>query len=559
MFELPNLDELQEKLSQAHADAAKKPRFTGEIDALLKSWFSDARPGFSVVTKSYKHRLARLNELGANLERRLRFWNYWKLSKELERVRSARGRILAKWRKLHDERESAFALYSTGQRHAAATVIAESKVVESFVNGTNALAHRLAEARRLIAPQIAKHGSATLGIRWRSSRLSGQPPYAYDAFEQEVEAVSAFARDALPGRVSQAELAREVDEILLGTLELSPDNYVDGSQFPRFCEATAATLQSALHTRTPVAAGSPAAALSESLQDAVAPSNFRQVSAWLVFWTAMAANLRYYDKTYGSLTSENISGATWCEEWEHRVSCWDRDICSAFGLTKDSIHVIRGNFQNLVSETNTGADTLLALSVQEKGRTQVRLAFIQFKRESGSGRTINVWQDGLRQFDNLTRMHEPATGSSSMYALLTSRHSGLAAVPAVDAPHARGAIYSALGRRQRDDSSYWTKADCKVDWQEHGQSFCTLLMHALCGDGPGSFASAQEAFDWMSDMTTLDPAQVPRYMIFQAVGENAYANAVALQREATRWVQSLGLRREGGPSQGMSPGMSQGR
>lgn len=544
VFELPDLNELQEQLDRAHNKATRMPRFTGDVDALLKAWFERAQPAYSASAKSYKRRFDRLGDIGDRLQENLRFWNTWWLSKELDRVRLAKGKIRDKYRELQDERVRAFSLYSTEKTVTAAEFIADSRLIVNFIDSTEKLRHTLEEARKRLEPHLTEYGASALGICWRSSRVSESTSYTLETFEKDVETVSAFTKDALPIRVSQAALARNAKETLRRTLALNSGNHSDGSQFPLFSTASTTTLRIALRDSAPLISGSAAHALNEALQYAQAPANFHRASAWLVFWTSMAANLRYYDKTFGSLTSENISGATWCDEWERQIGGLDKHICKAFNLPKDAIHLIRGNFQNLAAETATGADVLLALSVRELGQTRVRLAFVQFKREDGNGRAIDVWQKGLRQFNHLARLHQPSAGSSSMHALLTTRHSGLAAVPAVDCPTTRAAINSALGRPPCDDTSSWKEANCKVDWQQNGQSFCTLLMDALCNDAYGSFADAKGAFDWLSGLTKLDPTQVPRYMLFQAVGENARSYAIALQYEAKRWAKSLGLKLE---------------
>ncbi|MGT2469294.1 hypothetical protein [Paraburkholderia terrae] len=281
------------------------------------------------------------------------------------------------------------------------------------------------------------------------------------------------------------------------------------------------------------------------------PGSFVRPDAWITFWTAIKATTDYHAKAYGAGYAEDAFAIDWCNAWEQQIRAWGPSLCVALGLPDGYVHAVRGTFLNKKAETRTGADIMLALCTKVGDSVRVRLAFIQFKRDKRKTDKINVWQDGVQQFQSLEKLHRPELGSFSMHALLSVRNSGLASIPAVTVPKSKAAINR--GYRLTDDASAsnWMAAGCDVDWRECGESFPTLLTGALCGKGTASFDGVKAAFKWLSEESGLKSSELPPYMIFQAIGENARALSKSMEIEGERWAKILGITRDG-PSHGLS-------
>lgn len=531
---------------------AMEPCFHGTSDELLQQWFVGSHASMRARMASANRRVAKVVVMVARLNKARRIWNWFIVDKYLRRARAVAEKAGRRERRIRDEIANAFAQYKTINAAVAERHIARAKASAWALNVVERLEQQLSKVDAVIQKHTSAHGEAALGIRWRDALLSASPARnELPEIEQEVNVVEDFVQRTLPVRAAQATVAKKAIAVLKECLDINPDAGPPTKDAAGFLTATVQTLNAALRPEierlSPVQSG----ALATCLKSAVHPASFRRADAWLVLWTAVKATSDYYRKAYGSRYSENLTGAAWCDAWEAQVSEWGVDVCSALALPHDSIHVARGNFQNLSPETATGSDVLLVLSTQFGGKTQVRLAFIQFKKSSDAEYKIDVWQKGLRQYSRLERLHQPTMGSSSMHALLSTRHSGLAAVPAVDVIQSKAAINAARGQPADGPASAWTIADCKVDWRHYGQSFCTLLTHSLCTDGLGSFDDAKSAFDWISEHCGVDPAELPRYMVFQAVGERARTLAYAMETEAKRWARALGLR-YGSPDRGHS-------
>lgn len=548
---LPNVDGISTTLDALRLES-KKYIVGGTVDDVLERGFWLANPQLHAANAASLRRVERADHVVKSIEAARTPWNrLWLRKRYLKALeRQARGKLERS--KQVEVANTAFNTYENAYRQSAVLKVKQSDKSAENLREVSALEKRLNAIVPLYTDAILTYGNTALGFEYSEPFApTGQIRLDLAQVTLELAELEAFAQSEMPRRIAQAGISKKALEIHDEFLSLNGANQVSGSDSAAFAKASAFGIVSQLKLAARPQATTPQEQLSVAFKAAVRAGNFQRPEAWIAFWTAIKATSDYHAKAYGAGYAEDAFAVDWCNAWEQQIRAWGPSLCAGLGLPDGYVHAMRGTFLNKKAETRTGADIMLALCTNFGDSVRVRLAFIQFKRDERKTDKIDVWQDGVRQFQCLEKLHQPDLGSFSMHALLSVRNCGLAAIPAVAVPKSKAAINRGYGWADETSATKWTAAGCDVDWREWGESFPTLLTGALCGRATASFDGVKTAFKWLSEESGLDSTELPPYMIFQAIGENARALSKSMEIEGARWAKILGISRDG-PSHGLS-------
>lgn len=548
---LPNVTSLSETLDALKMES-KKYIVNGTVDDVLKQGFWLANPQLRASNAVSLRRVERADHVVKSIEAASTPWNrLWLRKRYLKALkRQTDGKTeRSKYAKVAN---AAFSKYKSANHQSAAFKVEQSdKSVESL-HEVSALEKKLNAIVSLYTDAILRYGNTALGFEYAEpSPSTGQIRLDLARVRLELAELEAFAQSEMPKRIAQASISKKALAIHDEFLALNGARHVSGSDSTMFAKASAAGIVGQLKPAAKPPTTTPQEQLSLAFKAAVRAGSFQRPEAWIAFWTAIKATSDYHAKAYGAGYAEDAFAVDWCNAWEQQIRAWGPSLCSALGMPDGFVHALRGTFLNKKAETRTGADIMLALCTKFGDSVRVRLAFIQFKRDERKTDKIDVWQDGVRQFQCLEKLHKPDLGSFSMHALLSVRNCGLAAIPAVAVPKSKAAINRGYGWHDETSATKWTAAGCDVDWREWGECFPTLLTGALCGRATASFDGVKAAFKWLSEESGLSSTELPPYMIFQAIGENARALTKSMEIEAERWAKILGISLDG-PSHELS-------
>ncbi|WP_233832826.1 hypothetical protein [Paraburkholderia sp. ZP32-5] len=529
----------------------EKQIVNGTVDDVLEEGFWLVNPQLSASKEATLQEFKEAIRLVKSIEAKTLWSRLW-LRKEYARALERQRDVVSKRSKQIEVEETEFKAYELVNRPSAVKTIEQSDVSSNCLLEIKKLENKLSDMEQVYTGAILQHGNNALGIEYQEPLLpTGAMQLDLIHVTQQLGELQEFARRELPTRVAQAGISKKALEIHSEFLVANCASELSGSDSTAYALATAEGITRQLKPAVKPPATDPQDRLQVAFRAAVTPRSFVRPDAWITFWTAVKATTDYHAKAYGAGYAEDAFAIDWCNAWEQQIRAWGPSLCVALGLPNGFVHAVRGTFLNKKAETRTGADIMLALCTKFGDSVRVRLAFIQFKRDDRKTDKIDVWQDGVRQFQCLEKLHQPDIGSFCMHALLSVRNCGLAAIPAVAVPKSKAAINRGYGWADETSATKWTAAGCDVDWREWGESFPTLLTGALCGRATASFDGVKAAFKWLSEESGLVSTELPPYMIFQAIGENARALTKSMELEGERWAKILGISRDG-PSHGLS-------
>ncbi|SMG39801.1 hypothetical protein SAMN06265784_103709 [Paraburkholderia susongensis] len=549
---LPNVESLSKTLTNLRVESEKQI-VSGSVDDVLKEGFWLVNPQLSASKKAALQEVEVAARLVKSIEART-FWSRLWLRKEYSQALERQRDVASKRSKQVEVEEAELRKYELANRLGAVKKVEQSDRSSNHLREIRRLEKKLSDMVPVYTEAILQHGNTALGFEYQEPLLPSGPMQLDLVYvTQQLGDLEEFARRELPKRVAQASISKKALEIHSEFLAVNCANDVSGSDSSAYAHASAEGITRQLKPAATPTATDPQDRLQAAFRAAVMPGSFVRPDAWITFWTAIKATTDYHAKAYGAGYAEDAFAIDWCNAWEQQIRAWGPDLCAALGLPDGYVHAVRGTFLNKKAETRTGADIMLALCTKFGDSVRVRLAFIQFKRDERKTDRIDVWQNGVRQFQCLEKLHRPDLGSFSMHALLSVRNSGLASIPAVEILKSKAAINRSYGFTEKTSATTWTATGCDVDWRDCGESFPTLLTGALCGKATASFDGVQAAFKWLSDNSGLKSTELPPYMIFQAIGENARALTKSMELEGQRWAKVLGLSIDS-PSRGMSFG-----
>lgn len=539
---LPAPESVSKRLTEI-AEAARSKIIYETTEQILVRWFQTTNPRLVESRQNTSSRLAEaLSDVKA-LSRPDTWFNRHFPSKNQKKADQAVAQAKVAAEQSQREYLQAFEPYAEAHWHEADALRNDSETKKEILLEANRLLEKvlhmldlLETAKADCGPQILDHTFGQLP----QSALSGKGELAFIA--ARVHELELFTNSELPIRVANAKICEGATEIHDALLALNDGELWAESDGLPFLQATTNGLVRNMLDEVVPSSAAPQQRLLDTFRSAIFVDKFRRPEAWLTFWTGVHATHVCYRKAYGASSSEDGFSGDWCSAWEEQVKAWGPQLCEALGMPRNSVHVLRGTLLDSGAETGTGADVLIALCTSVDNTVRVRLAFIQFKRDSAQTDKLSVWSNGSRQFETLQKVHMPHLGSSSMHGLISVVNHGFAAVPAVDVQMSAVAVNDAKGLPAGSAASMWIDAKgCRVDWRVHGESLPTLLTRALCEDASGAFDSIKDAFTWLSNESGLDAKELPKYMLFQALGGDAYSYAHAMKNEMLEWSKVLGV------------------
>lgn len=520
---------LRENLRQMRACLSIETVHTS-ADAFLEAAFQVAQPNWATVLKEFA---LRKNAVQKDLDSLLAKSSLSRLlfhHRSIEYLREELKQLQLETFRVKIERDKSYAEYDANNRSKAVSTVFRSNQAREELHRLSTLSQHLDATEAKIRRVGILHGldlGALLADATGGSDHLGDISSWNDAYTQ----LNLFLDAKLPAIIARHSAIKAAESILAQ------------SQKTKYCTDLQAFLSrtaNSLHEQMAASIRLDATAtIDEHLHAARDPSYFPRTVAWLVFWTAVKATIDYARLAYGSNENEDQLSSKWCNAWERQFANWKPEVLQSLALPPNGVFIARGNLQSTGAETRTGADVLFALSTQESGKSQVKLALLQFKKDDSMAEKIDVWQNGIRQYATLERLAQQG-GAYAMHVLLSRRQMGLVAAPAISLVDSKRAINAAKGLTVETTSSTWTAADCRIDWRHHGEAISTLLTSALCNSTTTAFDDAKAAFAWLTHAAATRPDEVPRKILLQAVGDDALGMMYALKHEAQLWAERLG-------------------
>lgn len=467
---------------------------------------------------------------------------FWRLRSWLERKKSnARIEVLTSDDNLLERGvEDARKRHNGRNRNAAQIELDKRKHKKEIFDRAVFLLEKISKAKPALDRAQQNYSCEELGFSWAEMSMGNfSDADKLTALETDAKSFITFIEHILPNIVNQKNLRQMARSILSDLNDIEFQGASENIELARFVANTKASISPLLSTLPTLGTPSTHSSLHDLLKHATDPQFFKSPESWLVLWTAIKATELFNNKASGNRSGEDQLAAMWTNAWETQMQAWNKSVLPGLGLAKESIHVARAHFQNMKPETLTGSDVLFLLVVNIDGKRYCRMVFIQFKPGDTLDEPINIWRNGIRQFESMLKVHHPEQGSSALYGQLSRVNDDLAATPAVDVIKAQQHI--SRGRKGAFPTSEWSAGDCKVDWMKVGESLPSLLTAALCSDSVGAFSNADTAFDWVIEQVKGEGVYIPSYVLMQTVGENAISLETDFKKNMSRLSEALGI------------------
>ncbi|MEM5299093.1 hypothetical protein VSR82_32835 [Burkholderia sp. JPY481] len=403
---LPNVESLSKTLNKLKIESEKRI-VNGTVDDVLEKDFWLANPQLSASKEATLQELKEAIRLVKAIEAKP-FWSRLLLRKEYARALERQRDVVGKRSNQVEVEVTEFKAYELVNRPSAVKTVKQSDDSSNYLLEIKKLEKELNDLAQVYTRAILQHGNNALGIEYQEPLLpTGAMQLDLIYVTQQLGELQEFARRELPTRVAQAGILKKALEIHSEFLVANCASELSGSDSTAYALATAEGITRQLKPAVKPPATDPQDRLQVAFRAAVTPGSFVRPDAWITFWTAIKATSDYHAKAYGAGYAEDAFAIDWCNAWEQQIRAWGPSLCVALGLPDGYVHAVRGTFLNKKAETRTGADIMLALCTKFGKSVRVRLAFIQFKRDDRKTDKIDVWQDGVRQFQCLEKLHRP--------------------------------------------------------------------------------------------------------------------------------------------------------